>query len=604
MSSHAASPVIRVLVVEAATPMRAAYEDALDPPTRFAPEFARDAREAAAAVQREAGRGSHFDTVFLDLPMRSGEDGLAAARELRRIDPEVDIVVCSAHADLDPADVLGQALPADRLFFLQKPFHPHEVRQLAQALATKRAAQAQVHRLAYYDSLTGLANRENFRSTVAEDLRRVTGPDCGAAILFLDLDDFKRINDTLGHAVGDELLKSVAARLTAAVRSSDSVMQGQAPGQADGRMLARQGGDEFIVYLGEIATRADAAMIAYRILEKLAAPITVHSHEITVAPSIGIAMWPDDGASIDALLKHADLAMYHAKRSRGEPVAFFDRSMSELSARRMTLLAGLRGAIALQQLRLVYQPVIDLGSDQVCAMEALLRWDLPGIGAIAPAEFLPIAEESGLMRPIGRWVLEHACREAAAWLAGGLPLTRIAVNVANSQLLSPEFVAEVERTLAATGLPADRLELEITETALLLDENSSQRTIAALQRLGVRIAIDDFGTGYSNPGRLKQLAVDRLKIDRRVIADLASNGRDAALSRAIIDMAFALGFSVTAEGVEHMDQIALLRQQKCREAQGFLVSQPMSESDAAGFLRRLPDVTSIRRIRALHSPDN
>jgi diguanylate cyclase (GGDEF)-like protein len=551
---------------------------------------------------REAGRGSRFDTVFLDLHMPPTADDLSAAREIRRIDPDVDIVVCAAPSEHDPGALLADVSPADRLFFVQKPFHPHEIRQLAQALAGKRLAQAHVHRLAYFDSLTGLANRENFRSAVAADLRRAPGEAHGAAVLFIDLDDFKRINDTLGHAVGDELLKNVATRLTAAVRSSDSIVQGLTPGRQDGRMLARQGGDEFIVYLGEIATRADAAMIAYRILEKLAVPAAVHAHEITVAPSIGIAMWPDDGASIDELLRNADLAMYHAKRSRGEPVAFFDRSMSELSARRTTLENGLRRAIPEQQLRLVYQPVIDLGSDQVCAMEALLRWDLPGIGAIAPAEFLPIAEESGLMLQIGRWVLEQACRDAAAWLAAGLPLTRIAVNVATSELLSQEFNAEVQRALAATGLPADHLEIEIVESALLLDEGAARRAIEDMKRLGVHVAIDDFGTGYSNLQRLKELNVDRLKIDRKLIADLALDNRDAALSRAIIDMAFALGLSVTAEGVEHLHQLALLRQQKCGEAQGFLVSHPMSEGDAARFLRRLPDVTGIRRIRALQLP--
>jgi diguanylate cyclase (GGDEF)-like protein len=601
-ASSAAPAAVRILVVDAEPATLSAYRDALAPASRFSAEFVRDSREAAAAVLREAGRGSRFDTVFLDLHLSPTADDLSAARQIRRIDPDVDIVVCAASPGRDPEALLAGVSPADRLFFLQKPFHPHEIRQLAQALAAKRLAQARVHRLAFFDSLTGLANRENFRSAVAADLRRAPGEAHGAAVLFIDLDDFKRINDTLGHAIGDELLKNVATRLTAAVRSSDSIVQAGTPGRQGGRMLARQGGDEFIVYLGEIASRADAAMIAYRILEKLALPVGVHSHEITVAPSIGIAMWPDDGAGIDELLRNADLAMYHAKRSRGEPVAFFDRSMSELSARRTTLEAGLRRAVPEQQLRLVYQPVIDLGTDQVCAMEALLRWDLPGIGAIAPAEFLPIAEASGLMPQIGRWVLERACHDAAAWLDAGLPLTRIAVNVATSELVGAAFIAEVQRALDASGLPGDHLEIEITESALLLDENAARRAISGMKRLGVHIAIDDFGTGYSNLGRLKELDVDRLKIDRKLIADLALDNRAAALSRAIIDMALALGLNVTAEGVEHVHQLALLQQQKCSEAQGFLVSHPMSEGDAARFLRRLPDVTGIRRIRALVLP--
>jgi predicted signal transduction protein with EAL and GGDEF domain len=602
-------PQIHVLVVDEASGSWDGWQDAFaSTQRRFAAEYVRDRVEAVEAMRRAARDGRHFDTIFLDLPSASGAQALRTARELVKLDPEADVVLCTDCARLDPEALIADGAAPDRTFLLQKPFHPREIRQLARALAAKRAAQTHVRRLAYFDSLTGLANRENFRSSVAADLRRAPGAASAAAVLFLDLDDFKRINDTLGHAVGDELLRQVAARLNAAVRDTDRVVQSQGEAAADGatirdgRLLARQGGDEFIVYLAEVASRDDASAVAQRIFERLAEPARVNAHEITVSPSIGIAMWPEDGADIDELLKHADLAMYHAKRSRGEPFAFFDRSMSELSARRTTLEAGLRLAIPDQQLRLVYQPLVDLGSDQVCAMEALLRWDLPGIGAIAPSEFLPIAEASGLMAQIGGWVLARACRDAAGWLAAGLPLGRVAVNVSPSQLVGPDFLGEVERALADAALPGDRLEIELTEAALLADEAATRRAIDGLKRLGALVTIDDFGNGFSDPSRLMELAIDRVKVDRRVVARLAGGGRDAALARATLEMAQALGLRVAAEGVERPEQLVLLRAHRCREAQGYLVSHPMGAREATLFLRRLPDVTAIRRLRSLEPP--
>ena len=592
-------PQIHVLVVDEASQARDGWHAAFaSAHRRFDAHYARGGTEALAAMQRAARDGQRFDTIFLDLPSASSEQALATARELVRLDPDADVVLCADCTQVDPDRMLDDGATAERTILLQRPFHPREIRQLARALAAKRAAQNHVRRLAYFDSLTGLANRENFRSSVAADLRRDPATASAAAVLFVDLDDFKRINDTLGHAVGDELLQQVATRLNTAVRDTDRIVQSEGNAQA-ASLLARQGGDEFIVYLAQIASRADASAVAHRILERLAEPVRINAHEITVAPSIGIAMWPEDGADIDELLKHADLAMYHAKRSRGEPYAFFDRSMSELSARRARLESGLRGAIAAQQLRLVYQPLVDLADDQVCAMEALLRWDLPGIGAIAPTEFLPIAEQAGLMPQIGSWVLNLACRDAAGWLRADLPIGRVAINVATSQLLGPDFLAEVERTLAATGLPGDRLEIEITEAAVLADDAATRRAIDGLKLLGAMVTIDDYGSGYSNPARLAELAIDRLKIDRRVVAQLAVGGRDAAVARATIEMALALGLRVAAEGVEQQEQLALLRAHRCREAQGYLVSHPMGARDATLFLQRLPEVTGIRRLHGL-----
>ncbi|MBK6672433.1 MAG: EAL domain-containing protein [Proteobacteria bacterium] len=568
---------------------------AASPEPRFEPQFAANAREAVDLVAANLARGVRFSTIFLDMRMPPGENGLWAAEHIRHLDPEVDIVICSAYSDVEPATVIERVPPADRLFFLQKPFHPHEVRQLARALGAKRSAQAHVHNLAYFDPLTGLANRANFREAVGKDLRREPLPDGGAAVLFIDLDHFKRINDTLGHRAGDGLLREVAFRLNSAVRSTDTVVLAS-PGHHDNSMLARQGGDEFIVYLSDVTTAEEARVVARRMLERLTRPVEVDGHELLVGASIGIALWPEHGATIDELLKHADIAMYCAKRDRGDRIVVYDRAMSEATNRRLAIESGLRQAIPGGALTVSYQPIVEQMGQGICSMEALVRWICPGIGNIAPVEFLPVAEESGLMWDIGEFVLRRACRDAMHWLKEDLPLARVAVNVAPSQLLRPEFPALVAEVLHESGLPPHHLEIEITEDALSGDEAGAERAVRELKALGVLIAIDDFGAGYSSLGRLKNMAVDRLKIDRQFISQIANNGRDAALSRAIIDMATALGMHVTAEGVEYAEQIQKLQPRNRVEVQGFLFSKPLPENDAAAFLRRLHENTAVQRM--------
>jgi diguanylate cyclase (GGDEF)-like protein len=567
------------------------------PAPRFEPQFAASAREAVDLVAMNLERGVRFATVFLDMRMPPGENGLWAAEHIRLLDADVDIVVCSAYSDVEPGTVVERVPPADKVFFLQKPFHPHEVRQLALALGAKRNAQAHVHRLAYFDPLTGLANRANFREAVGEDLRREPLPDGGAAVLFIDLDHFKRINDTLGHRAGDGLLREVAARLSGAVRSTDTVVHAT-PGYHESNLLARQGGDEFIVYLADVSTAEDAQIVARRMLERLTRPVEVDGHELLVGASIGIAMWPEHGATIDELLKHADIAMYCAKRAREDRVVVYDRAMSEATNRRLSIESGLRQAIPSGGLTVSYQPIVEQLGQGMCSMEALVRWICPGIGSIGPTEFLPVAEESGLMWDIGEFVLRRACTDAAHWLSQDLPLGRVAVNVAPSQLLRPEFPGLVEAVLRDTKLPPGHLEIEITEDALSGDEAGAERAVRDLKALGVLIAIDDFGAGYSSLGRLKNMAVDRLKIDRQFISQIANNGRDAALSRAIIDMATAMGMSVTAEGVEFAEQIKTLMPRGRVDVQGFLFSKALPESEAANFLRQLHDNTAVRRMNA------
>ena len=580
-----------------ATTLAVPTAPAAAPMPRFEPQFASNAREAVDMVAANLARGVRFSTIFLDMRMPPGENGLWAAEHIRHLDAEVDIVICSAYSDVDPATVIERVPPADRLFFLQKPFHPHEVRQLARALGAKRSAQAHVHKLAYYDGLTGLANRANFREAVGNDLRREPLADGGAAVLFIDLDHFKRINDTLGHRAGDGLLREVALRLNGAVRATDTVVHAT-PGRHDSSMLARQGGDEFIVYLADVTTADEAKVVARRMLDRLTQPVEVDGHELLVGASIGIALWPEHGATIDELLKHADIAMYCAKRERGDRIVVYDRAMSDATNRRLAIESGLRQAIPGGALTVSYQPIVEQMGHGNCSMEALVRWNCPGIGNIAPMEFLPVAEESGLMWDIGEFVLRRACADALHWLDEKLPLARVAVNVAPSQLLRPEFPALVADVLRDSGLPPHHLEIEITEDALSGDESAAERAVRDLKALGVMIAIDDFGAGYSSLGRLKNLAVDRLKIDRQFISQIADNGRDAALSRAIIDMATALGMQVTAEGVESADQIQNLMPRNRVEMQGFLFSKPLQEIDAAAFLRRLHENTTVKRMVA------
>jgi len=631
----AEAPVIHVLIVDDETAVREAYRDTLMPKApsgaasemanmraqlfgakgaartapglavppapaaapapRFEPQFASSAREAVDMVAANLAQGVHFSTIFLDMRMPPGENGLWAAEHIRQLDAEVDIVICSAYSDVEPATVIERVPPAERLFFLQKPFHPHEVRQLARALGAKRTAQAHVHKLAYYDPLTGLANRANFRESVGKNLRRDPAPGGGAAVLFVDLDHFKRINDTLGHRAGDGLLREVASRLSGAVRATDTVVHAS-PGCHDGSMLARQGGDEFIVYLADVSTADEAMVVARRMLERLTRPVEVDGHELLVGASIGIALWPEHGETIDELLKHADIAMYCAKRERADRIVLYDRAMSEATNRRLAIESGLRHAIPAGLLTVSYQPIVDQMGQGTCSMEALVRWNCPGIGNISPTEFLPVAEESGLMWDVGEFVLRRACADAAHWLAQKLPLGRVAVNVAPSQLLRPEFPGLVDQVLRDSGLAAEHLEVEITEDALSGDEAAADRAVRDLKALDVQIAIDDFGAGYSSLGRLKNLAVDRLKIDRQFISQIANNGRDAALSRAIIDMATALGMHVTAEGVEAAEQIQQLQPRNRVDVQGFLFSKPMPENDAAAFLRRLHENTTVLRL--------
>jgi len=551
------------------------------PPPSFEAELCSGAEEAVEAVRRALAVGQRFAVAFLDMRMPPGPDGAWAAARIRELDPDVNLVIATAYSDVDPLELSARVPPVEKVFFVQKPFHPHEVRQLALALGE---AQAHMHRLAYYDSLTGLPNRELFRSRVAQAIELARRHDREAALLFLDLGNLKRINDTLGHSVGEQLLCTMAERLVACLRASDAVTR--PAGLADPDWPAHLGGDEFTVLLSELASPDDAGVVAGRILDALSRPVQLGSHEVMVTPSIGIAVFPRDGEDVETLLRNADLAMYYARRTGRSLFQFYASTMNADALRRLTMENLLRQAIVRTELSLHYQPQVDLATGELSGVEALLRWQCPELGQVPPAEFIPVAEEGGLIVPIGEWVLRTACAQAKSWLEEGLCLPRMAVNVSVMQVVQHGFAATVAGVLAETALPAGVLELEVTESLLMNESTDAAGTLLALKSLGVQLAVDDFGTGYSSLSRLKEFPIDRLKIDRSFVQALNTRVDDGAIASAVIAMAKGMNLKVVAEGVETLAQLAFLRQRRCDEGQGYFWSRPLPAEEVRRYLER------------------
>ena len=549
------------------------------PAALFEVEYCRGAELAVAAVQAALAAGRPFSVIFLDMRMPPGPDGTWAAAGIREIDPLVDVVIVTAYSDIDPWLITERVPPAEKLFYLQKPFHPHEIRQLAVALGRKWEAQVRVRQLAYYDNLTGLPNRVLFLDRLSQTLELARRHQHKTAVLFIDLDNFKRINDTLGHSVGDDLLRTMAERLSVCLRAGDAVTRRMPVATA-----ARLGGDEFTVLLTELDQEEDASVVAQRILDRLAQPVHLAAHQMIVTASIGIALFPQDGDSVETLLKHADLAMYFAKRTGPNTFQYFLEPMNARALKRLTMENHLRRALDRGEFSLCYQPQIDLRTGQVSGLEALLRWHNDELGSISPAEFIPVAEESGLIAAIGVWVLRTACRQAKAWRDQGVPLPRIAVNVSVKQFVQRDFLETVKTVLAETRLEPRVLEIEITESILMKDPAGAAVTLRALKELNVQIAIDDFGTGYSSLSRLRELPIDCLKIDRAFMRNVGADLGDQAIASAVIAMADSMDLCVIGEGVETSSQLDFLRRKQCQEAQGFFLSRPLPPAQAEAFL--------------------
>jgi diguanylate cyclase (GGDEF)-like protein len=551
---------------------------------RFDLTFCTGAEDAVQAVKDAGFDGQPYSVVFLDMRMPPGPDGLWAAIRIRELDPLVDIVVVTAYSEIDPEQISQQVPPTDRMFYLQKPFHPHEIRQLAGALGRRRQAEEKIRQLAYYDDVTGLPNRAFFRDRLSQSLGLARRNQRHLALLFLDLDNFKRINDTLGHSIGDLLLIEVAKRLSLSLRASDSLLLGCLGNTDQG--LARFGGDEFTLLLPEIRQGEDAGPVARRILDALAKPVTLAGHEVIVSGSIGIAVYPEDGQNTETLLKNADMAMYFAKRESGDNFRFFTEAMNTAALKRLTMEKQLRQALKHGELSLHYQPQIDVMSGSISGVEALLRWDNAELGIISPVEFIPLAEETNLIVPIGDWVLRTACAQAKAWQDAGIHLPRVAVNVSVRQFAQLGFPEQVEKILKETGLKPSALEIEITESVLMKDGEMAITTLRELKALGIQLAIDDFGTGYSSLAYLKQFPIDRLKIDRTFVCALNTDVHDRAIASAVISLAENMNLSVTAEGVETENQLAFLKSRNCNEAQGYYLSRPLSVEDMGEFMQK------------------
>jgi diguanylate cyclase (GGDEF)-like protein len=566
--------------------------------TTFTPVFCEGAESAVAAVRAALAADDPFAVAFLDMRMPPGPDGVWAAARIRELDPAIEIVVCTAYSDVDPRDIGGLVPPEEKLSYLQKPFHPHEIRQMTISLASKWRSEHRIVKLAYFDALTGLPNREQSRNRLSSALALAKQHQRMLAVLYLDLDNFKRVNDTLGHAVGDELLCLVATRLRSSLRADDTVED--LPNSRSSH-IARLGGDEFVVILPSIRSADDAAAVAARLIADLQEPMRLALHTLVVTPSIGVAMFPADGVEVDALLRNADLAMYFAKRKGPGMFAFFDASMNDAALHRFTMEAKLRGALERGEFTLHYQPQFDVRTGGISGMEALLRWTNDELGVVPPTEFIPVAEETGLILSIGEWVLRNACRQAKAWIDEGLPVARMAVNVSGQQFVLKDFPKIVAGIIKETGIEASMLELEITESVVMKDEAWAEQALAQLKELGVMLAIDDFGTGYSSFGRLRHFAVDRLKIDRSFMTSLIDCSDDRAIAAAIIAMSRSLRINVTAEGVESFPQLLFLQEHDCHEAQGFLFSRALPAADAHKLLCRAVEATTGTRTQRLRS---
>ena len=432
--------------------------------------------------------------------------------------------------------------------------------QLLREIEERRRAEEKLHHQAQYDSLTGLPNRVLAMDRLAQALHAAHRSASHLVLIFLDLDDFKKVNDTLGHPVGDLLLIQAAQRLRQAVRAEDTV--------------ARLGGDEFLVILGGLKAPEDAEAIADKIVKAFAPSFHIAESDLVVTPSMGLAVYPDDSDDASMLLRNADLAMYDAKEAGRNTYRYFNQKVHDSSVRRLAIERRLRGAVARNELRLVYQPLVDTASRRVLGAEALLRWQSPDDGLVAPEHFISVAEHTGLIVEIGAWVLREACAQLQAWRALGWTELHIAVNVSPRQFRGEHLLASVRDCLTAHALPPGSLQIEVTEGLLIRNQPEVRETLVALSRLGVRLAMDDFGTGYSSLSYLKRFPFDALKIDREFIRDVASDPDDRALVTAAICMGRGLGLSVVAEGVETDEQLTFLAEQQCDVVQGFLFGEP------------------------------
>ncbi len=534
--------------------------------------------EALSTLRHLLSENQSVAMVITDqrMPQMKGTEFLA---EVKQLSPETILVLLTGYAGLDSAiEAINNKL-LDK--YLTKPIENEDafiqdIRHLLKMYQINKKLkqmEERAHFLAYRDSLTSLFNREAFKDRLNNTLAICLANNSSCAVLFLDLDNFKQINDTLGHSVGDLLLQAVAERLLRCVRATDYVAQIGYNTRDDN--IARLGGDEFTLLLSDIRCVEDVTLVAQRILETFKHPFKLDEHEVIVTTSIGISFFPQDGQDVESLLKAADMAMYRAKKLGKNSYHFYHESMGEAAQQRLALEEKLHRALERGEFFLVYQPQTNIINNHIVGVEALLRWDNEILGRISPEVFIPLAEENGLILPIGEWVLRTACAQIKTWQKSGVSIPRIAVNLSARQFLQPYLPNLIAQVLQETSLEAGSLELEITESLLMKDHKVTVEILRSLKEMGIHLAIDDFGTGYSSLSTLKRFPIDRLKIDRSFVANVTSDSNDAAITMAVIAMADRMGLEVTAEGVETADQLAFLKTEGCKEIQGFLFSKPL-----------------------------
>ena len=560
----------------------------------FQLDSAYQGQEALELVTRARAEGRPYAMAFTDMRMPPGWDGLETIEQLWKADPHLQIALCTAFSDYTWEDMAERLEFGDQLLVLKKPFDSLEIRQMASALTWKwqmaqdaamkvlnleQTIEARVHELLkvshllQYDVLTELPNSTLLGDRLNQSLALSRRHDKQLAVMFLGLDRFKRINNALGHPVGDEMLKQVGRNLVATVRESDSVF--------------RYGSDEFVVILADVRHPQQTKGIAEKLLNAIRVPQHIAGHDLSVTASLGISIYPDDGFDAIALIKKAETAMRNVKETGPNDFSFFIDEMNQRARDQQSIESGIRLALERNEFVLHYQPKLDLGSGQVVGAEALIRWQKPGHGLVYPSEFISVAEDSGLIVPLSKWVLAEACRQSCAWQAAGLPKICMSVNMSAIDFRQRDFIDGIEQTLKQTGLDPALLELEITEGVLMQNVESTVNALTRLKEMGVRLAIDDFGTGYSSLSYLRRFPIDVLKIDQSFIRGLSNDSSDAALVSAIISLGRSLKLTIIAEGVETLEQLDFLKAHRCEEGQGFYFSKAV-EPDA--FVRYLGSV--------------
>ncbi|WP_339475681.1 MULTISPECIES: putative bifunctional diguanylate cyclase/phosphodiesterase [unclassified Pseudomonas] len=558
---------------------------------QFQIDSAYQGEEALELVKRAQAEGQPYALVFADMRMPPGWDGLQTIERLWEADPRLQIALCTAFSDYSWETMSERIEFDDQLLILKKPFDTLEIRQMASAMTWKwQLAQdaarkmrslehtieervqelLKVSHLLQYDVLTELPNSMLLGDRLTQAMAQCRRHDRQLAVMFIGLDRFKRINNALGHPVGDELLKRVARTLATVVRESDSVF--------------RYGSDEFVVILGDIVDPQQTKGVADKLLAAISSPQPIDGHDLSVTASLGISVYPTDGFDAVGLIKKAETAMRNVKETGPNDYRFFTEDMNRRARQQQTIESGLRLGLQRKEFVLHYQPKLDLKSGKVVGVEALVRWDRPDHGLVYPSDFIPVAEDSGLIVPLSQWVLQEACQQACRWQAQGMRPLYLSVNVSAIDFRQRGFVEGIARTLKETGLDPTQLELEITESVLMQNVDTTVAILKAIKQLGIRLAIDDFGTGYSSLSYLQKFPVDVLKIDQSFVGDLSIDSNDAKLVSTIISLGKSLNLHIIAEGVETLEQLEFLKKHHCEEVQGYYFSKAVEPQAFADWM--------------------